>query len=133
MSLSLTSFETSIKNFLDQLAEEDELFAKTYAKENKSIKECCQYIYQQVEKARSGNSRCVACEDDEIYGLAIHYYDEDDIEVSGPKAKVKEVQHVETPKATKTKTKSKPKAKAKPEVEPEEEDDAPGALIIPLF
>lgn len=131
MSLSLTAFETSIKNFLDELAQEDELFAKTYAKPNKSIKECCQYIYQQVEKARTGGARCVACEDDEIYGLAIHYYDEDDIEVTGSKAKVEEVQHVETPKKSKSKSKAKPKLEIVPKEE--EEDEAPGALIIPLF
>lgn len=130
MGLTLTSFETSIKNFLDDLAKEDELFAKTYAKENKSIKECCKYIYQEVEKARSGSARCVACEDDEIYGLAIHYYDEDDIEVTGSKAKVEEVQHVDTPKP-KSKAKSKPKMKI---VEKEEADEeVPDALIIPLF
>ena len=129
MGLTLTSFETSIKNFLDDLAKEDELFAKTYAKENKSIKECCQYIYQEVEKQRSGSAKCVACEDDEIYGLAIHYYDEDDIVVNGPKAQVEDVKHVDTPKP-KTKTKPKPKMRI---VEKEEDDDTPGALIIPLF
>lgn len=128
MGLTLTSFETSIKNFLDQLAKEDELFAKTYAKQNKSIKECCQYIYQQVEKARSGGAKCVACEDDEIYGLAIHYYDEDDIEVTGPKAKVEDVKHVDTPKKPKTKAKMKIEATIK-----NEEDEIPDALIIPLF
>lgn len=128
MGLTLTSFETSIKNFLDQLAKEDELFAKTYAKKNKSIKECCKYIYQQVEKARSGGAKCVACEDDEIYGLAIHYYDEDDIEVTGPKAKVEDVKHVDTPKKPKTKTKMKIEAPIK-----NEEDETPDALIIPLF
>ena len=129
MELTLTPFETSIKNFLDQLAQEDELFAKTYAKKNKSIKECCQFIYQQVQKARTGNARCVACEDDEIYGLAIHYYDEDDLEVSNEKTQVEEVKHVPTLKPTK----SKPKAKAKPKIEEDEDDDTPGALIIPLF
>ena len=131
MSLSLTAFETSIKNFLDDLAKEDELFAKTYFKPNKSIKECCRYIYQQVEKARSGNARCVACEDDEIYGLAIHYYDEDDIEVTGSKAKVEEVKHAGTPK--KSKAKSKPKLEIVPKTEEEDDDETPGALIIPLF
>lgn len=134
MSISLKPFETSIKEFLDQLAKEDELFAKTYQKPNKSIEECCKYIYQEVEKARSGNSKCVACEDDEIYGLAIHYYDEDDIVVNGPKAKVEEVKHTAPKKETKPK--AKPKAEPKPEKESEtetEEDETPGALIIPLF
>ena len=131
MSLSLTSFETSIKNFLDDLAKEDELFAKTYAKPNKSIKECCKYIYQQVEKERKGSDRCVACEDEEIYGLAIHYYDEDDIEVSGPKSQVEDVQHVETPKKSKAKSKAKPKLEIAPKEE--EENEVPEALVIPLF
>lgn len=132
MNLTLTPFETSIKNFLDQLAQEDELFAKTYAKKNKSIKECCQYIYQQVQKSRTGNARCVACEDDEIYGLAIHYYDEDDLEVSKEKTQVEEVKHVPTPKPTKSKASPKPKMKIVKK-DDEEEDEVPGALIIPLF
>ena len=75
MDLNFTSFETAIKTFLDNLAKEDEMFAKSYAKPNKSISECCKYIFQQVEKNRKNNERCVACADEEVYGLAIHYYD----------------------------------------------------------
>lgn len=39
--------------------------------ENKSIDDCVNYILTQVEK-----SGCNGFSDDEIYGLAIHYYDE---------------------------------------------------------
>lgn len=67
-------FKQAIKKYLDQRAAEDELFAKTYAKENKNLEECCNYILQEVQKSgRNGFT------DDEIYNMAIHYYDEDDI------------------------------------------------------
>lgn len=43
-------FEVVIKEYLDKRASEDELFAKDYAKENKSIKECCRFIMNQARK-----------------------------------------------------------------------------------
>lgn len=67
-------FKAVIKAYLDNRAAEDELFAKTYAKANKSINGCCNYIIDEVRKSgRTGFA------DDEIYGMAVHYYDEDDI------------------------------------------------------
>ena len=44
------------------------------AKDNKNIDECCNFIMQQVQK-----SGCNGFADEEIYGMAVHYYDEDDI------------------------------------------------------
>lgn len=41
-------FEVVIKEYLDKRASEDELFAKDYAKENKSIKECCRFIMNET-------------------------------------------------------------------------------------
>jgi hypothetical protein len=124
MDLNFTSFETAIKTFLDNLAKEDEMFAKSYAKPNKSISECCKYIFQQVEKNRKNNERCVACTDEEVYGLAIHYYDEDDIVVDGPKNKVEDIQHASVPE----KTVAKPKEKST-----KTDPDLPDVLEIPLF
>lgn len=66
-------FQQVIKAYLDKRAEEDALFAENYAKPNKSIEKCCNYIMQQAKKR--GNA--VAMTDDEVYGLAVHYYDED--------------------------------------------------------
>lgn len=71
------SFISSIKSYLDDRAANDELFSKTYAKENKSIDECCNYIISEAKKR--GNA--VAMTDEEVYNLAVHYYDEDDIKV----------------------------------------------------
>lgn len=136
MELNLTGFETAIKQFLDNLACEDAAFAETYKKPNKSISECCKYICQEVEKNRKG-AKCVACSDEEVFGLAIHYYDEDNIVVEGPKAKVETVAApkptisseadtapatVEAPKPKRTRKKAAPA-----------DPDIPDALEIPLF
>lgn len=68
------AFEDTIKAYLDKRASEDDLFAESYAKEGKSIEECCNYILNEVQ--RSG---CCGFADEEIYGMAVHYYDEDNL------------------------------------------------------
>ena len=77
-----TQFENTIKNYLDSRAKEDSLFAETYKKANKSIKECCKYIMQQAQKMY--NKRVnggIAIDRKTVYGWAVHYYDEDDIKL----------------------------------------------------
>ncbi len=72
------SFQTAIKSYLDKRAETDELFAVSYAKQNKSINECCDYIMGEAKKRGSA----VAISDEEVYGMAVHYYDEDNIKIN---------------------------------------------------
>ena len=72
------TFKEAIKSYLDERAVTDELFAKSYAKENKNLDECCSYIMGEARKR--GNA--VAMSDTEVFGLAVHYYDEDDIKVN---------------------------------------------------
>lgn len=79
------SFKEAIKSYLDERAKTDELFAKAYAKENKSIDECCSYILGEAKKR--GNA--VAMTDNEVFGMAVHYYDEDDIKVEKIPANIK--------------------------------------------
>ena len=67
-------FKKTIKDYLEQRAAADELFAATYAKPNKSIDECCNYV---MDCAKNGG--CAGYSDAEVYGWAVHYYDEDDI------------------------------------------------------
>ena len=62
------SFKDAIKSYLDRRAWQDELFAKTYAKEGKTLEECCNYIIGEARKR--GNA--VAMTDDEVFGLAVH-------------------------------------------------------------
>lgn len=141
MELKLTGFEAAIKTFLDNLASEDKAFAETYRKPNKSISECCKYIIQEVDKNRKG-AKAVACSDEEVFGLAIHYYDEDDIKVNDKinvdvvapsKSSVKEVvaeaqtqvEAEEAAKPAKTKRTRKKSVQADP--------DIPESIEIPLF
>ena len=72
------TLKEAIKSYLDERAGTDELFAKSYAKENKNLDECCSYIMGEARKR--GNA--VAMSDTEVFGLAVHYYDEDDIKVN---------------------------------------------------
>lgn len=87
-------FKAVIKAYLDDRASNDELFAATYAKPNKSLDECCNYILREVQK--SGQNGFA---DEEIYGMAVHYYDEDDIKDVKPiNARVVVNHHVDAPK-----------------------------------
>lgn len=81
-------FKTVIKNYLDNRAKEDSLFAKSYAKENKNIDDCVNYILGEVQK-----SGCNGFADDEVYCMAVHYYDEDNIEVKDANASRVVVNH----------------------------------------
>lgn len=83
-STVMKNFETAIKSMLDQRAADDPLFAEAYAKSSKSVEECCRYIISTVKEM--GVS---ALTDEEVLGIAIHYYDEDDLDVkAAPSCKV---------------------------------------------
>lgn len=70
------NFKRTIQAYLEERAKVDDLFAKSYSKPNKSIDECVTYIFNEVQ--RSG---CNGFEDNEIFGMAVHYYDEDNLSV----------------------------------------------------
>lgn len=76
--MSKDNFKQAIKSYLDERAKTDELFAKSYAKPNKNIEQCCAYIMGEAKKR--GNA--VAISDAEVFGMAVHYYDEDDIKIN---------------------------------------------------
>ena len=72
-------FKQTIKSYLDGRAQADTLFGARYGNPKKNIDDCCTYIMNQVQ--RSG---CNGFTDDEIYSMAVHYYDEEDIDVGKP-------------------------------------------------
>ena len=93
-----THFQTAIQSYLEQRAEYDELFARSYRNPLKNIEDCITYILNYVQK-----SGCNGFDDDEIFGQAVHYYDEADIEVSKPiDCKVIVNHHVELTEEEKT-------------------------------
>lgn len=80
MTTEFKSAKERIKDYLDERASQDELFAKSYAKSNKNIDECYDYIVGEARnQCKDSDSICIP--DDVVYGWAIHYYDEDNIKV----------------------------------------------------
>ena len=65
--------------YLEQRAAEDALFAKNYRNPAKNIDDCVTYILNYVQK-----SGCNGFTDGEIFGQAVHYYEENEIEVGKP-------------------------------------------------
>ena len=72
------SVKDAIKAYLDERAKNDELFAASYAKPNKNIDECFKYVVGEARKR--GNAVYVS--DEEVFGWAVQYYDEDDIKIN---------------------------------------------------
>lgn len=72
-------FKQTIKAYLDERAKNDELFAVSYAKENKNMDDCVTFILNQVK-----SSKCMGLTDEEVYSLAVHFFDEEDIEIGNP-------------------------------------------------
>ena len=73
---STESFKQTIEAKLQEMAAADPLFAKSLKKEGKNLDACINYILNTVQK-----SGCHGFTDEEIFGMAAHYYDEDKIEV----------------------------------------------------
>ena len=78
-------FTRTIAEYLNQRAMTAPLFVPNLMKPNKNIEECITYILNEVQK-----SGCNGFDDDDellrawlekIFSMAVHYYDEDDIEV----------------------------------------------------
>ncbi len=63
-------FKMTIQSYLEQRAQTDELFAPVFAKANKNMDDCITYILNYVQQ-----SGICGFADDEIYSLALHYYD----------------------------------------------------------
>lgn len=70
------AFEDVIMAYLKRFAERDETFKKKLENEKKSISECCDFIASEV-------NRMGVCglTDAEVFGLAVHYYDEEDVKI----------------------------------------------------
>ncbi len=82
-------FKNTIKAYLDQRAETDFLFSFRYSLPEKKLEDCITYILNQVQK-----SGCNGFHDDEIFGMAVHFFDEDNIEIGKPMNNHVVVNHV---------------------------------------
>ena len=71
-----TDFEKAIKEYLDSFAKASLEFYLKYTNPDKTINECCEYIIGEVQS--SGRN---AFTDDEVFYLARHYYEEENIKI----------------------------------------------------
>ncbi|WP_291587250.1 PcfK-like family protein [Bacteroides sp.] len=101
------TFKEAIKVYLDDRAKTDKLFAVSYAKTNKNLDDCCNYILGEAKKR--GNA--VAMTDEEVYGMAVHYYDEDDIKINKLPANARTSVSVPASKAVELTEEDKEKAR----------------------
>ena len=73
-------FEAAIRQFLIKQGEKDPAFLKHCCEmsktQNKNTADCCTYIINQVKQS----GKC-GFADEEIFSMAMHYWDEDKIEV----------------------------------------------------
>ena len=72
-------FTRTIAEYLHQRTSTDPLFAPNLMKPNKNIEDCVTYILNEVKK-----SGCNGFDDDEIYSMAVHFFDEDNIDIGKP-------------------------------------------------
>lgn len=143
MSATITPFQDCIKKYLEQRASQDAQFAESYGKPGKSLEECCKYIMQEVKKLADKNAEATvkmkqgvgcAIPDEVVFGLAVHYYDEDDVKVDANAP----VAVVTTPPAVQEPAPAEPAAEkvvpAKPKRGRKKADpNIPAPLEIPLF
>ena len=75
MAKGVREVSVAVKQYLDERAAADALFAEKYRNSKKSFEECMKYIRGEARKAARGS--CVGVDDPVVYGWAVHYYDED--------------------------------------------------------
>lgn len=73
---------TKIEAHVQDMAKKDAVFAEKMKANGKSMKDCLNYIgehfYRQAEKQRKSGYVGIGGNDDELCGLAVHYFDETD-------------------------------------------------------
>ena len=106
----MNTFEKIIKDYVEKFAQGDAVFASKYEKSGKDIEGCCRYIKSEARKqAQNG---CAAIKDDEVFGWAVHYFDEGlTAPKDSPRAEVKVTPTAEMPKKAVSVANQKPKAK----------------------
>lgn len=103
------NFIHAIQKYLEREAENDEQFKAKWEKSGKGVNQVCNYIMTEVYKSR----RC-GWADDEIFGMAKHFIDEDELKDPGEANRVHRIVVNDTVELT---TEDKEKAMQKAKVE----------------
>lgn len=106
------SLEKGVGLYLLERAKEDLTLANNLTKDNKSLKECAKYITGEVYK-KAVNNQYFGWDNNELYQMAVHYYQEDDIEINKLPGNVKAASSVEKEQESTKSAESKPKMHSK--------------------
>lgn len=112
-------FQNVLLTHLQGVAVSDQAFKSKFENPKKNIKDCITYILNTVQK-----SGCIGFADEEIFGMAMHYYDEENITVGkevNAKVVVNHTDHKGKKVPTPQKQKPVQKAKQKSVTEPFEQ------------
>ena len=69
------NFKKVIQTFLESKTKQDLVLTQRYNSPSKNLDECVNYILQKVKE-----SGCNGFTDNEVFGMALHYYDEDKLD-----------------------------------------------------
>ncbi len=125
-----------IGNYLKKRAETDTSVKNNLNKENKSLKECWDYVLGEVAKTmyRNGNFGCAAGDDEDLYALAVHYYDEDDIKIAplptNMKVKAKMDEEKKEEQAAESEPKEAPKKEKVKRISKSKKDPVDGQISL---
>ena len=122
MSENLTNEERIIAEYIEENA--SDVLVDKINSGNKGISDCWSYIYKQAENEAKG-SKAICLSDNVVFGLAIHYFEEDSIKAGDvPKIKVK------APEPKKNVKAAAPKKEEPKKVENKKIDEIPGQMTI---
>lgn len=79
-------FKNTIRDYLEKRGSKDPLFARIITKPGKNMDDCITYILNTVQK-----SGCNGFTDDEVYNMAIHYFDEDNVNIGSGMSNIRVV------------------------------------------
>ena len=125
-----------IGNYLKKRAEADPSVKNNLQKENKSLKECWDYVLGEVAKTmyRNGKFGCAAGDDEDLYALAVHYYDEDEIKIeplpSDMKVEARMDEEKKDEKAVETEPKELPKKEKGKRIKKSIKEPAEGQISL---
>ena len=75
-------FEERIKAFLDEQAAQDAAFAEKLNNDKRTIKDCAAWMIEKLATDFQKTGK-MGYDDSEIYGLALHFYDEPNLKAKG--------------------------------------------------
>ena len=121
----MNTFEKIIKDYVEKFAQGDAVFASKYEKSGKDIAGCCRYIKSEARKQaqnvcaafksearKQAQNVCAAFKDDEVFGWAVHFFDEEMTAAKdSPRAEVKVAPTADMPKTAVSMANQKPKSK----------------------